>query len=484
MTTEPTPQPTRAPDPGDSADLFDLSGLRNDAGFVLRSPRRHKRLAVACFAGVAVLAALSSFLLPDVYRVQAGILALRNPVMSTLSNPGLVRPADFDAPTKAARETVMRRDNLVALCEQTRLVERYLKTRSALGRLRAWVSNLVTKQPTHAELLEGLADTLERKLWVNVSQEGTVAITFEWPDRDIAYSIVEAAVQNFLEARHASELAVVGETISLLEGRAGKLQEQLKATLEDVERKERSRPHPAVRSTAPRPAALPVVRRDDDTGRLQGMLTARRRALTDLEEFRARRLAELTAQLAQKEATYADRHPEVVTTRQSIEALSQPSPQVEALRTEIRDLERELGSRGVPVEATRSAAPGAAFRSDLILGPRLLGSDDVRDEYDRGQLRLLFDQYSSVLLRLDSARAELELSQAAFKYRYSVISPPQIPKGPVKPYLLLRLIAGIGGGIGLALFACALVDLRSRRIIELWQVERHLGLPVLAQLRR
>jgi uncharacterized protein involved in exopolysaccharide biosynthesis len=212
------------------------------------------------------------------------------------------------------------------------------------------------------------------------------------------------------------------------------------------------------------------------------MLSARRRALGDLEEFRARRLAELTTQLAQKEATYADRHPEVVATRQSIEAISQPSPQVEALRGEIRDLERELASRGVPVESTR-AASSAPFRTDLLLGSRLLGSDSVRDEYDRGQLRLLFDQYSSVLLRLDSARAELETAQAAFKYRYSVISPPQIPKGPVKPYFLLRIVAGIVGGIGLALFASALLDLRSRRIIELWQVERHLGLPVLAQLR-
>lgn len=483
MSTEPTPQPNRAPEPGDSADLFDLSGLRNDAGFVLRAPRRHKRLAIACFAGVAVLAALSSFLLPDVYRVQAGILALRNPVMSTLSNPSLMRGADWDAPTKAARETVMRRDNLVALCEQTRLVDRYLQSRSALARLRAWVTAHLAKPPTHADLTEAMADTLERKLWVNVSQEGTVTITFEWPNRDIAYSIVEAAVQNFLEARHASELAVVGETISLLEGRASKLQGELKATLEDVERKERSRPRPVARSAEPRPVALPPVRRDDDSSRLQSSLEMRRRALRDLEEFRARRLAELTTQLAQKEATYADRHPEVVATRQSIEAISQPSPQVEALRNEIRDLERELSSRGVPVEATRTA-PSAPFRADFGLGPRLLGSDNVRDEYDRGQLRLLFDQYSSVLLRLDSARAELETAQAAFKYRYSVISPPQIPKGPVKPYILLRIFAGLFGGVGLALFASALLDLRSGRIIELWQVERHLGLPVLAQLRR
>jgi hypothetical protein len=126
----------------------------------------------------------------------------------------------------------------------------------------------------------------------------------------------------------------------------------------------------------------------------------------------------------------------------------------------------------------------APFQSDLVLGSNLLGPDDVRDQYDRGQLKLLFEQYSSVLLRIDSAQAELETAQAAFKYRYSVISPPQLPKGPIHPYALLRVLAGIGGGIALALFASALYDIRSRRIIELWQAERHLGLPVLAHLRR
>jgi uncharacterized protein involved in exopolysaccharide biosynthesis len=483
MTSEPTPP--RPPEPDEGADLFDLSGLRNDVGFVLRAPRRHKRLSLVCFAAVVAMAGLSSFFIRDVYRVQATILALRNPVMSTLSNPNLPRGADWDAPTKAARETVMRRDNLAALCQQTHLVERHLQTRSAAGRLRAWVFSHLGPPPSHEELAEGLTDTLERRLGVFVSPEGTVTISFEWTDRDIAYSVVEAAVQSFLEARHASEVAVLGETISLLEGRVGKLQQDLNETLAQVERKERSRPRTATaaRTPVPHTPIVPLTRRDDDSRRVQAMLAARRRALSDLEEFRERRLAELTSQLVQKEATYAERHPEVVTTRQSIEAMSQASPQVEALRGEIRELERDLTSRGVSVEAARAVAP-APFRGDLVLSPRLGGTDDVRDEYDRGQLRLLFDQFSSLTLRLESARAELDATQAAFKYRYSVISPPQIPKGPIKPYALLRLVAGLVGGVGLALFASAVLDIHSRRIFEHWQAERYLGLPVLAQLRR
>jgi hypothetical protein len=40
------------------------------------------------------------------------------------------------------------------------------------------------------------------------------------------------------------------------------------------------------------------------------------------------------------------------------------------------------------------------------------------------------------------------------------------------------------GGFLFALFVPAAVDLRSGRIFERWQVERQLGLPLIAELRR
>lgn len=476
MIQEPTEQRS-APGAEADGDLIDYSSLRLDAGYALRAPLRHKRAALACFLLVVALALASSFVVRDVYQAQAGILAQRNPVMLTLSNPGLARGQDWDAPTRAARETVMRRDNLIALCEQTKLVDRYLATRSLLGGLRAkfW-SAFTGREPTHAEMTEALADSLESKLWVTVNPEGAVTITFEWTDPDIAFAIVEAAVQNFLEARHATEMAVVGETIALLEGRATKLRSEVDTTLEYLERKERSRPRVSVRRAAPRPAAVP---RDDDLARIESTLGARRRALADLEEFRQRRLAELQAQLAQREATYSERHPEVLTARQSIAALAQPSPQMEALRGEVRELEREVARRGGPAGPQSASAP--LISPDVLETRSLLEPEDVRSEYDRSQLRLLLGQYSNVLARIDAAKLELETAQAAFKYKYSVISPPTYPKGPKKPYLLLRLLGGLFGGVALAIFVTTAMDIRSGRIVEEWQVERHLGLSVLAR---
>ncbi len=470
MSAEQT-EPTPTPEAGESAELFDYGRLRDYAGFVLRSPTRHPLLSAASFLLVAGLAGAAAMVLPDIYHSEATILAVRN--------PALLRGADWDAPTRAARETILRRANLLLLCDQTNLVDRYLQRRSPLARLKAWVRATVTGQePDRDDLREMLVDTLEDRLSVNVSPEGVV-IAALWPDGQTAYEVVDAAVQNFLEARYTSESADLTETISLLEARAAKHQQQLEAGVASLEKKEKDRKHPIARRAAPGIA----LRREAPQGRVASTLAAKRQALADLEEFRSRRLEELRAQLTQKELVYADKHPEVLITRKSIELLSQPSPQVEALRAEVRELERSSVGGGSAAPALAAAgASGGGLSGDA---PDLrYESDSVRFDVERSQLQLVFEQYASTLLRLDSARLELDLARAAFKTRYSVISPPKLPRGPYKNNTMRRAVAGLLGGIALAFFASVAADLRAKRVLERWQIERVLGLPVLAEIDR
>ena len=91
-------------------------------------------------------------------------------------------------------------------------------------------------------------------------------------------------------------------------------------------------------------------------------------------------------------------------------------------------------------------------------------------------------QIGSVLERTAGARIELEVSQAAFKYRYSVVQPAQVPRSPVKPNLQMVIAAGVLGSLVLALAAAVGKDLLSNRILEPWQIERQLGLPILGTL--
>lgn len=87
-------------------------------------------------------------------------------------------------------------------------------------------------------------------------------------------------------------------------------------------------------------------------------------------------------------------------------------------------------------------------------------------------------------MRIDGARIEQDTARAAFKYRYSVVRPASVPKKPVKPDVAVILV--LSGVLALfsALVAGALRDWLSGRLVEPWQVERALELPVLAQVKQ
>ncbi len=466
--------------PERDSDLFDYPLIGDYVGFVLRSAKRHKVRFALAFLAVFLAALVMLALLPRQYQVQATLLAQRNPIMGTLSNPTVNREGDM--PARAAREVVMRRENLIELLKQTDFIQRHLATRAPIANVRDWMVEKITgKRPTREEQLESFADALATKLWVVVGPEGTVTIAFVWSSPDLAYQLVEAAVQSYLEARHAAEINVIGETIAILEARDATLRKEALTLSAQLSEKEK-----ALRRSAPRaPASQPAARSraalaaDEETARLESTLASRQRALADLDEFRRRRVDELQAQLAQQTNVYAPQHPTVIGTRKAIESLSGPSPQMEQLRTEIAELETEVKRRGGYVPSSPTAAPPMAAYAIADLAR--LDDLDPALEYERNQLKSVLRQHANLLERIDAARVEMQTAQAAFKYRYSVISPPQYPKGPLRPYVLLFVGGGILGGLAVAFLATTLADLRTGRVIERWQVERQLKLPVLSE---
>lgn len=480
---EPRPPADRhASAAAEGTDLFDYALLRAYAMFVLRAPRRHKKVALASFVAVLVLGIAALAVLPRRYHVQARILAQRNPVMWTLSNPNLARPMDWDAPTRAARETVLRRDNLTALCKQINFVDWYLRSRAPAVRWRDAIVEFVTrKKKSPEERLDELVDTLERRLWVEVSQEGTVTITFEWSDKEIAYNMVQAALQTFLEVRHTTEVSIVGEAISILENRAQKLREEIDATI--AQHRERSpRPRPAAPArSAPSPAR--ASGESQEIAQMKTLVATKLRTIEDLEHFRERRLAELQAQLTQQLETYAEMHPVIQTLRQNIEGLKERSPQIQALRNEVQDLEHEIVRRGGALTQRRDMPARVALSNlgSVSLAPQ--NDEDPRVEYERGQLRLLVQQYANVNDRIDAAKMEMDTVQAAFKYRYSVMSPAQMPKKPIGVPTAVLVAAIIFAAFLFMFFGAAVVDVRSGLVVEAWQLERQLSLPVLAEVR-
>jgi hypothetical protein len=479
-----TVEKTRGPpaDP-DEFQLVDVRQLKQWVQFVLHSVRRRKWQALGVWALVVTATVAVLAILPRTYQVEAQLLTQRHTVMPALGNPGRTVPTEANVPTRAAAETVLGHDNLLSLMKQTDLLNHWERSRTPILRLKDWVVRGVAS-PSEEDRVNAMLGFLQDRFHITTA-ESTITIGIDWPNPQMAYTLVDNALQNFLEQRHSAEVSSIAETITILESHATELREQIDTAIEEIKHGKASPP-----KSAPEPVAS-APRRDlaqdglkTRASELKVLIEAKRRAINELDEFRRRRLGELQSELAQKRAVYADAHPVVAQVLQSIAALQEDSPQLAALRRE----ERELQAEYEKLSPRRSDAAFAGGDRGRELGSRRKAPDplepDVQDEYSRTRLRFAMEKYDTLLDRLNSARIELDTARAAFKYRYTIVRPPQLPKRPVKPKVPVVLGAGVLAATVLAVIAAALADLRSGRILETWQVERALGLEVLGELPR
>jgi uncharacterized protein involved in exopolysaccharide biosynthesis len=220
-----------------------------------------------------------------------------------------------------------------------------------------------------------------------------------------------------------------------------------------------------------------------EVSEVRAMLDGKRRAIHDLEEFRNRRVSELQAELGQQKQVYAEAHPTMIRLRQSMAAVSEESPQLTQLRREERELVGEYSQLAGEESAERESEVRVAPQR-LSEARRYLDTtgDGPAQEYATARLRFEMNKFDSLMERLDAARIELDTARAAFKYRYTTIRPAEVPKRAVKPKVPVVLALGIFAALLAAVGVSVLIDVRSRKLIEGWQIERQLGLPVLGEL--
>jgi hypothetical protein len=451
-------------------ELFDWEKLRRYAAFSLGSIRRRPLLFLLVAGGMVAFAATGLAVLPKTYEVESRLLAQKNPVLAVRADAN-----PMDVPTKAAAETIIRRDNLKDLIRQTDLLQEWPKRRAPLLRVKDWLLRALHRSPGEKELTEGLTDLLEKNFTVWTTPDGTVTVKVHWPDALMAYRLVDAAEQNFIERRHVLEVSTIAEQISILEGHAAGLKEKIETEVADLQRLRDA--------SAPRgsrtPAARPRARIDPEVLNLRVMLDSKRRAIADLEESRRRHFVELQTRLSEQRAVYAENHPMLLDLQRSIDSLRQESPQLAALRQEERELRRQLSERP---DGGDGALPGApTIPAELF---RAFSADeDSSVEYARAQLQYAAQQYAAMRGRIDAARIDLDTARAAFKYRYSVVSPPQVPRGPIKPKAPLVIAAALFAGLVLALFATTLADFRTGVVLKRWQLEDLLGPKAIVEVR-
>lgn len=479
---------------GDEGEGFDWRKLAEYGRFVAGSLGRRKLIVFLVFSTVFGLTYLGYWLMPRTYHVETQLLAQRNQVIGNLAVSGRSMP-DQGAPTRAAAETVLRRDNLIALIQQADLVANWDASRSRASKLKGWLWEKLGRTTSDLDKADIILGTLETRLAVKTNPdyqgEGTVTISIEWPDPKMGYRLVTAAQQSFIEARHLSEISSISEALSILVTRATSMRREIDGTLRSIEEKKAAAKGPKRRIGGGSSARLPIPDATTPAEReaiqqIAAMIDEKKLAIKDLDDMRRRRIAELQTKLAELRATYAESHPAILDVIQTIETLSQESPQMLQLKKDEANLQAQYQARVAkttqPVE--KPTAPvlqdSAAVRAQAAPAE----DDDREMEFAKNQLRFQADAYARLLERLESARMEQETARAAFKYRYVVIHPAQIPREAIKPKPAKILGGGFAAALVLALLSALLADLRSGRVFAPWQLEKALRLPVLAEIRR
>jgi uncharacterized protein involved in exopolysaccharide biosynthesis len=487
---------------GDEEGGFNLEVAKEVLGFVARAPRRHPMLAGTTFFAIASLGVTVALTMPKSYNSTAHLLSQKTAMLPALGNPNLpLREGDF-APTKDLADVIRRRENVEEIVKEGNLVERFKATRSPALQLKDRVYNAVLGPQTDDQRLHGLVGVLEKKLTIT-SDDNSVTISVDWPDPSAAYTIVTLVQKNLIEAKYDTEVAMIEDTISLLEDHAKQELDQVDSALADFKGLQSAglpkapvtdtpapstpsgpRAAPAAAAPTPRPRAAP----DAD---LTDALQEKRQQIKTFEDDRKRTLDGLKQQLMQAQLTLTAMHPTVVALQQKVDDFSQPSPELARLKAEERAIVMQIGAAtdsvpagGAAGSVARTGVPGAAAvaGAPASAAPQREPYEDPALAAPHERLSRAIGRYQDVMARIEGAKLQLDISRTAYQYRYRVITPAEVAIAPKKPISQIVGFASVLGAILIAYLAAALSDWSKGVILETWQVRRMLKLDVLTEL--
>jgi uncharacterized protein involved in exopolysaccharide biosynthesis len=498
---------------GEEGEGFDAQQLKEIVGFAWRTRRRRPKLVWSVFVIVAALGVTIAETIPSTYNSQVKLLAHQDLILPALGNPQRAVPRDADDPTRNVAEMILRRENLVALVKDADLVDRFGTTRPPALRLKDHMFDLVRGALSEQDKLRGLVSILEKNITVTADNQ-TLTFSVDWGDPDMACDLVTLLQKNFLEARYDSDVAVISDAINLLQEHAKTHLAEVDSALAELEKvhaahlAERAADLGAARAAAgvarprgvvvlPRPAAgaagapavavVAAVPTDAMTA-----LDEKRQQIRNVEAERQRQIDAFTTQLAQAQLTLTPLHPTVVALRQTLDALAQPSPELQQLKAEERALMSQIAP--VPVAAAAGTLAPARVAGQVVdpglapaaapgpVGMQAQEPADPETTLDTGKLTEALRRYQEVEGRIDAANTELDITRTAFKYRYTVLTPAEVPTKPKKPVAQIIGLASLPVAALLALLIGVVADLSRGRFIETWQVRRKLKMEVLGEL--
>ncbi|MBI3948689.1 MAG: hypothetical protein HY321_22455 [Armatimonadetes bacterium] len=205
-------------------------------------------------------------------------------------------------------------------------------------------------------------------------------------------------------------------------------------------------------------------------------------------------LARAEAQLAALQARYTDQHPEVRAKMREVEdlrgryndATSQPTTSG-AETTRVNPAYERLKDDLLTAQNQAAAARARVAEFGGLMNPARSAATTVpvvRQQWEVLQMRARTQEglYNTLVERLEQARLASEMDIRRSRSIYQLIDAPRLlPSADGKKRLGI-LIGGLGAGLLLGLTLVGLQEMTDRRVRSAEELERSLGLPVLASI--
>lgn len=424
------------------ADLLPLDAIpwRGGAALIGRAIRRHWLVALSVTVAFLAVAIAAAVLLPRTWQGETRMLVRKGTsVMSAVTDPRRAIVPGFDQPAQGAVELALSRSALERIVKDGDLVAHFKAHRPLVLQ---WVDRARTaiKGPMAPEdEADALVGLLQARLQVTYGEE-IIRMRVQWWDAEGVERILTHAVASYLAERRRFDIETLEESQAILQ-----------RTVDDM------RGQVLVQVTAFQDARNRVIGRRPATdrrppttqqlGQLRDRLLEKRKYREELEQQRRERLAMLEVQLAQQMETLGPSHPDRISTERAIGGLTGDD---EALRR-ARTVESSVLDDYVAAGGTLDIFGASLVAEEQIDLAALRPDDDPAVIAARAELRIRVDGYQDLTMRLENARLELETARAALPYRYVVTQPPERPRKPTAPNVLVIVVGGLVTGLGAGL---------------------------------
>jgi len=480
----------------------------------LRGAWRFRRYALVVAWSVCLLGWFVVYAIPDSYRSSARVnVDTRTALRSVVD--GLVVNVDVETQLNLVRQTLLGRANLEKVAQQVGLdvtartgPERQALLNSIISRIEIALEPPLTRDPR-------IPNTLFR-------------ITFTDHDPQTALKVVDVLLNSFVEDTIGSDrtgtanaqrflreqlndygrrLAVAEgqlaefkkKNVGLVPGEDGGYYERLTTEMQEVKRLQgalavaNSRRTELQRQLRGETPYVPPV---------EGGASGRRNAQGngDGPQDTASRIHDTQAHLDDLLLRYTEKHPEVIATKETLDALrARQQEELAALRRGdpgavalanaasnpvYQSIQTQLNQADVEIAALRSQLADHR-RNEADLRRLVDTAPEVEAEYAR--LTRDYDvtraQYDNLLERLEKARLSGDAEQTGV-VKFNIVDPPSVGYSPIFPnrplFLFAVLVVGIGAGGGVAYLMHMLrpVFVTSRSLADMT------GLPVLGSVTR